>query len=212
MTDRPSPPRRPPTGTITFLFTDIEGSTRLVQALGSGSWSPLLERHREIIRAALAAHDGIEIQTEGDAFFAVFDRAPHAIAAAAEAQRALVAEPWPGSAQIRVRMGLHTGEGALDADGSYVGSAVHRAARIASSGHGGQVLVSATTAALASDALPSGVTMTDLGEHRLKDLNGALQYARKLEAIQPGEKAGARLERLVKKQGKSGRGRFFETA
>jgi predicted ATPase/class 3 adenylate cyclase len=171
MTDLPSASRRPPTGTVTFLFTDIEGSTRLVETLGIGAWSPLLDRHRAIIREALAAHGGVEIQTEGDAFFAVFDRAPEAIAAAADAQRALVAEPWPAATPIRVRMGLHTGEGTLDADGSYVGSAVHRAARIAAAGHGGQVLVSSTTAALASDNLPPGVTMTDLGEHRLKDLD-----------------------------------------
>jgi len=161
----------PPTGTVTFLFTDIEGSTRLVQALGIDAWSSLLDRHRALIRAALAAYDGVEIQTEGDAFFAVFDRAPNAVAAAADAQRALAAEPWPHDTPVRVRMGLHTGEGTLDADGSYIGSAVHRAARIAAAGHGGQVLVSAATAALASDGLPPGVSITDLGDHRLKDLD-----------------------------------------
>jgi predicted ATPase len=123
------------------------------------------------VRAALAAHGGIEIQTEGDAFFAVFDRAPQAVAAAADAQRRLHAEPWPESAAIRVRMGLHTGEGMLDPDGSYVGAAVHRAARIGAAGHGGQVLLSTTTAALAGDALPEGVALLDLGEHRLKDLD-----------------------------------------
>jgi predicted ATPase/class 3 adenylate cyclase len=161
---------RPPTGTVTFLFTDIEGSTRLVQALGSAGWTALLERHRSIIRAALADHGGLEIQTEGDSFFAVFDRVPEAVAAAADAQRALAVEPWPTDARIRVRMGLHTGEGILDADGSYVGSAVHRAARIGAAGHGGQVLLSATTATLVADDLPVGVSTIDLGEHRLRDL------------------------------------------
>lgn len=171
MTDLPRADRRPPTGTVTFMFTDIEGSTRLVQALGIDAWTPLLERHRELVRAALAANDGVEIQTEGDAFFAVFDRVPQAIAAAADAQQALAAEPWPEASPIRVRMGLHTGDGVLDADGTYVGSAVHRAARIASAGHGGQVLLSTTTAALGADRLPEGVAFADLGEHRLKDLD-----------------------------------------
>jgi predicted ATPase len=133
-------------------------------------WTPLLERHRALVREALTAHGGVEIQTEGDAFFAVFDRAPMAVAAAADAQRRLHAEPWPDGAAIRVRMGLHTGEGMLDADGAYVGAAVHRASRIGAAGHGGQVLLSTTTAALAGDTLPEGVSLLDLGEHRLKDL------------------------------------------
>jgi len=168
------PPRddhRPalPTGTVTFLFTDVEGSTRLARELGE-AWLPLLHRHREIIRAALAAHGGIEVQTEGDGFFAVFARAPAAVAAVAQAQRDLAAEPWPLGGTIRVRMGLHAGEGVVDADGSYVGHAVHRAARIAAAGHGGQVLISAAVRALADDVLPPGVTVRDLGEHRLKDL------------------------------------------
>lgn len=159
----------PPTGTVTFLFTDIEGSTRLARDLGAG-WPPLLARHRELLRAAFAAHDGVEIGTEGDGFFVAFARAPGAVAAAVEAQRLLAVEAWPDGAEVRVRMGLHAGEGTLDADGSYVGHAVHRAARIAAAGNGGQVLLSATVRALAEDALPAGVAVRDLGEHRLKDL------------------------------------------
>ena len=174
---RPAPPSshggapRPalPTGTLTFLFTDIEGSTRLVRGLGD-RWPALLDRHRAIIRAALATHDGIEVQTEGDGFFAAFVRAPAALAATVAAQRDLAAEPWPADAVIRVRMGLHTGEGVVDRDGSYVGHDVHRAARIAAAANGGQVLLSDTTRSLAGDALPAGVTLRDLGEHRLKDL------------------------------------------
>lgn len=164
---RPRPP--PPTGTVTFLFTDVEGSTRLARELAE-DWPPLLARHRELLRAAFAAHDGVEVATEGDGFFVVFARAPAAVAAAVAAQRGLAAESWPVGAELRVRMGLHAGEGALDADGSYVGHAVHRAARIAAAGHGGQVLLSATVRALAEDALPADVVIRDLGEHRLKDL------------------------------------------
>ena len=160
--------RRPlPTGTVTFLFTDVEGSTRLARELKE-AWLPLLHRHREIIRAALAAHGGVEIATEGDGFFVAFARAPAAVAATVAAQRALAAEPWSEGAELRVRMGLHTGEGTLDADGSYVGHDVHRAARIAAAGHGGQVLVSAAVRALTDDALPPGVTIRDLGEHGLR--------------------------------------------
>jgi predicted ATPase/class 3 adenylate cyclase len=158
-----------PTGTVTFLFTDIEGSTRLAQDLGD-AWPPLLERHREIARAAWADQQGVEIGTEGDSFFVVFTIAPSAVAAAVQAQRGLSAEPWPPGGQIRIRMGLHTGEGLLSG-GSYVGLDVHRAARIANGGYGGQVLVSATTQALVEGSLPDGVTLGDLGEHRLKDLS-----------------------------------------
>jgi predicted ATPase/class 3 adenylate cyclase len=158
-----------PTGTVTFLFTDIEGSTRLAQALGA-AWPPLLERHRDIARSAWEAHHGTEILTEGDSFFVVFDSAPQALAAAVEAQRSLAAEPWPETARIRVRMGLHTGEGLLSG-GSYVGLDVHRAARIAGAGNGGQVLVSAAVHSLVEGDLPPGVTLRELGEHRLKDLS-----------------------------------------
>jgi predicted ATPase/class 3 adenylate cyclase len=158
-----------PTGTVTFLFTDIEGSTRLAQDLGE-AWPPLLERHRQIARAAWADQYGVEIGTEGDSFFVVFASAPHAAAAAVAVQRGLAAEEWPAGGQIRSRMGLHTGEGVLSG-GSYVGLDVHRAARIANAGHGGQVLLSATTRALVEGSLPDGVALREMGEHRLKDLS-----------------------------------------
>ena len=158
-----------PTGTVTFLFTDIEGSTRLAQELND-AWPPLLERHREIARAAWTAHQGVEIGTEGDSFFVVFTSAPQAIAAAVEAQRGLAAEPWPSETPIRIRIGMHTGEGVLSG-GSYVGLDVHRAARIAAAGNGGQVLLSESTRALAEGSLPDGVTLREMGEHRLKDLS-----------------------------------------
>jgi predicted ATPase/class 3 adenylate cyclase len=158
-----------PTGTVTFLFTDIEGSTRLTQALGA-DWPPLLERHRQIARAAWAEHGGTEIGTEGDSFFVVFERPADAVAAAVAAQRGLAAEPWPLDAAIRVRMGLHTGEG-LISGGTYVGLDVHRASRITGAAHGGQVLISGSTSALVEGALPEGVTLREMGEHRLKDLS-----------------------------------------
>ena len=144
-----------PTGTVTFLFTDIEGSTRLANDLRD-RWPSLLERHRQILRAAFAAHAGFEVQTEGDGFFVVFASAPGAVAATVRSQRDLAAEPWPPDGVVRVRMGLHAGEGVTDADGTYVGHDVHRAARVAGAGHGGQVLLSDTIRALAGDVAPAG--------------------------------------------------------
>ena len=160
-----------PTGTVTFLFTDIEGSTSLLQRLGTATWSGLLERHHALVREAIAADGGREIGTEGDAFFVVFTSAPAAVRAVVAVQRRLAAEPWPDGCPVRVRMGLHTGEGTLGADGDYVGLDVHRAARIASAAHGGQVLLSGTTQALGDGSLPPHVSLLDLGEHRLKDLS-----------------------------------------
>ena len=123
-----------------------------------------------MIREAVAAHDGIEVKSEGDGFFLAFERPSDAIAAAVAAQRALAGEPWPDDTPIHVRMGVHTGDGRLDADGDYVGADVHRAARVAAAANGGQVLVSETTASIVEDQLPAGVTLRGLGEHRLKDL------------------------------------------
>ncbi len=158
-----------PVGTLTFLFTDIEGSTRLVTALGP-AFGPLLERHQAIVRTAVEAAGGIEISTEGDAFFVVFQSASAAVTAAAAAQRSLAAEPWPsGMGAVRVRMGLHTGEAVLGGD-DYVGLDVHRAARIAAAAHGGQVLVSAATASIVRASLPGDLSLRVLGEFRLKDL------------------------------------------
>jgi predicted ATPase/class 3 adenylate cyclase len=156
------------TGTVTFFFSDIEGSTRLLRSAGD-RWPALLARHQELLRAVFDANDGREVGTEGDSFFAVFPTAPSAVAAAADAQRALEAEDRQDGAELRVRIGLHTGEASLSAK-TYVGLHVHRASRIASVGHGGQVLISDATRSLVQDSLPDGVGLRDLGEHRLKDL------------------------------------------
>ena len=148
--------RELPRGTVTFLFTDVEGSTRLLHELGADEYADVLAAHRGVLRAAFARHGGVEVDTQGDAFFVAFPTAPGALEAASEAQEAL---------GIAVRMGLHTGTPLLTDEG-YVGADVHRAARIAAAGHGRQVLVSTATAALVDS---SG--LRDLGEHRLKDLS-----------------------------------------
>jgi predicted ATPase/class 3 adenylate cyclase len=157
-----------PTGTVTFLFTDIEGSTRLLQSLGE-RWPATLEEHNRLLRQAIREAEGVDVHTEGDSFFAVFRSATASVAAAVAAQRALAEHPWQPEATVRVRMGMHTGEGAVGGD-DYVGLDVHRAARIAAAGHGGQVLISAAAAELVRADLPVGVGLHDLGEHRLKDL------------------------------------------
>src|SRR5204862_2740463 len=131
-----------PGGTVTLLFSDIEGSTRLLHALGSERYADALAAHQRLLRAAFQAHGGREVDTQGDAFFVAFPRAVDAVQAAVEAQRALAAHPWPEGAGVRVRMGLHTGEPTPTGE-RYVGLAVHRAARVGSAGHGGQVLLSA---------------------------------------------------------------------
>ena len=159
-----------PIGQIAFLFTDIEGSTRLVETLGTAAWSPILARHRQIIRSALAGHEGHEVATEGDGFFAVFRDPLAATQAAADAQRNLAGEPWPDGAPVRVRMGIHAGTGELDPDGSYVGHDVHRAARVAAAAHGGQVLLSESATASVEGRVSDGLGLRSLGAHRLKDL------------------------------------------
>jgi class 3 adenylate cyclase len=130
----------PPSGTITLLFTDIEGSTRMLLALGE-RYADALADHRRILRDVWSECGGTEMDTQGDSFFVVFPRASDALAAATKGQRRLAAHPWPGETPLRVRMGIHTGEPTLSG-GDYVGIDVHRAARIAAAGHGGQVLVS----------------------------------------------------------------------
>ncbi|MEO6891702.1 MAG: adenylate/guanylate cyclase domain-containing protein, partial [Ktedonobacteraceae bacterium] len=160
--------RQLPTGTVTLLFTDIEGSTQLLQRLGERYVSVLAEC-RHLLRAAFQRWNGHEIDTQGDAFFVAFARATDAVSAAVNAQRALTAYSWPEGGAVRVRMGLHTGEPVLAAEG-YVGMDVHRAARIMSAGHGGQVLVSETTRNLVEQHLPDGVSLRDMGEQRLKDV------------------------------------------
>jgi len=157
-----------PEGTVTFLFTDIEGSTELLRRLGD-KYISLLEDQRRILRTIFVKWHGHEVDTEGDAFFVSFPRATEAIMAVVEAQRALAHHSWPEDETVLVRMGLHTGEPWTGAEG-YVGMDVHRAARIAHVGHGGQVLLSETTAALVRSTLPAEVRLVDLGLHRLKDM------------------------------------------
>jgi ABC-type transport system substrate-binding protein/class 3 adenylate cyclase len=157
-----------PTGTVTFLFTDIEGSTRLLGQLRE-RYDDVLSTHARLLRNAFAEFEGHEIDTQGDAFFVAFARARDAVAAAVAAQRALAAEHWPDGGTVRVRMGLHTGEPLVGGE-RYVGMGVHRGARIAAAGHGGQVLLSNTTRELVEDELPDDVRLRDLGEHELKDL------------------------------------------
>lgn len=156
-----------PSGVVTLLFTDIEGSTKLLRTLSPDAAVDAFALHNRLLREAFARHGGYEKRTEGDSFFIVFQDATRAVAAAVEAQRLLAAQTWPGSVPVRVRMGLHTCE-PTQVDGDYFGLDVHRAARIASAGHGGQVLLSQATQRAA--ALPAGVALRDLGEHRLKDL------------------------------------------
>ena len=158
-----------PTGTITFLLTDIEGSTRIVARLRD-RYPALLEEHQRLLRDVFRAAGGVEVGTEGDSFFVVFPAAPNAVAAAAAAQQALEGHDWPEGEQVRVRMGLHTGEAILGGD-NYTGIDLHRAARIAAAAHGGQVLLSEATHALVAQTLPEGVAARQLGEYRLKDLS-----------------------------------------
>jgi class 3 adenylate cyclase len=157
-----------PTGTVTFMRSDVEGSMSLVRALGS-AWDDLNASHLGIIRDAVEEHGGVTVRTEGDALFAVFPEAGAAIRAVIAAQRALHEHPWPREGGPRVRMGLHSGEAHLSGD-DYGGFEVNRAARIAGVGNGGQIVVSAPTQALVADALPAGVLLRDLGEHALRDL------------------------------------------
>ncbi len=157
-----------PTGTVTFFFSDIEGSTRLIQQLGE-QYPDVLLAHHTIQREALAANRGHELRTEGDSFFIVFESALDACAGAAAVQKMLAQHAWPEDEQVRVRIGLHTGEATLVGN-EYLGLDVHRAARVAGAGHGGQVLVSETTRVLVDHALAPGLTLKDLGMHRLKDL------------------------------------------
>ncbi len=164
-----------PTGTLTFLFTDVEGSTRLWEA-HSQAMRPVMARHDALLADVFAQHDGVVVRPrgEGDSLFAVFVRASDAVAAAFAGQQALAAEDWGEIGPLKVRMGLHTGEADLR-EGDYYGSAVNRCARIRAAGHGGQVLLSEATARLVRGALPAGAGLLDLGRHRLKDLAEAEQ-------------------------------------
>jgi len=208
-----------PGGTVTFAFTDIEGSTRLLQELGDEGYARVSGDHRRIVREKFGAYGGTEIDTQGDAFFFSFPRARDAVAAAVEAQRALRDHEWPGGRELLVRMGLHTGEPHLGDEG-YLGLDVVRAARISAAGHGGQILVSETTRALIGNQLPEGVAVHDLGEQHLKDIqhehiyeltvDGRSVAARPLQAEQrkPGKEDAAarfkeRIDAYVERQLKS---------
>src|SRR5262245_32065864 len=158
--------REPPSGTVTLLFSDIEGSTRLLRRLGDG-YAEQLARHRALLRGAFETHGGYVLEGEGDAFFVAFQSPGEAVAAAADAQRALAGHEWPEGNEIRVRIGVHTGEPRL-IEGRYVGLDVHEAARVTAAAHGGQVLLTGPTCALLGDS----VEVRDLGEHVLKDLPG----------------------------------------
>jgi class 3 adenylate cyclase len=156
-------------GTVTFAFTDIEGSTKLLQELGDEAYGVVSRDHRRIVRETFGKAGGMEIDTQGDAFFFSFARARDAVAAAVAAQRELASHDWPEGRDVRVRMGLHTGEPQVEDEG-YLGIDVVRAARIAGAGVGGQILISETTRALLGNVLPDGVAVLDLGDQNLKDI------------------------------------------
>jgi class 3 adenylate cyclase len=158
-----------PVGTVTFVFTDIEGSTRLLQELGDEGYGGVSGDHRRLVRETFGGRGGTEIDTQGDAFFFSFPRARDAVAAAVDAQRALRDHGWPDGVEVSVRMGLHTGEPHVGDEG-YLGLDVVRAARISAAGHGGQILISETTRALLGNQLPDGVAVHDLGQQDLKDV------------------------------------------
>jgi class 3 adenylate cyclase len=157
-----------PAGTLTFLFSDIEGSTRLLEQLGD-RYQEVDREHRRILRERLGEAGGREMDNQGDAFFFSFARARDAVAGAVAAQRELAAHAWPDDVAVGVRMGLHTGEPTVGDEG-YLGLDVVRAARICSAGHGGQILLSETTRALVGNSVPDGVSIRDLGETDLKDV------------------------------------------
>lgn len=156
-------------GTVTLVFTDVEGSTELLSEIGAERYAPILDEHREIVNRAVAESGGREVDSRGEELFAVFARARDAVVAAVAVEQAHESAPWPEGATVRVRIGMHTGEPVVH-DGGYLGVDVHRAARICAAGHGGQVLLSQTTCGLLVDTWPEGVTAQDLGEHELKGL------------------------------------------
>jgi predicted ATPase/class 3 adenylate cyclase len=155
---------------VAFLFTDVEGSTRLLRATGD-RYTRLVGAHRRLVRAVIARHGGFEHDAEGDAFFIVFPTAAMALAAAVDMQTAITQHPWPADGRLRIRVGVHAGEATVD-DGRFYGLDVHRGARICAAGHGGQILLSSDALGQLGDDLPSGLALRDLGEHRLKDFDG----------------------------------------
>src|SRR3954468_9037773 len=192
---------RLPTGTVTFLFTDVEGSTALLDRLGGESYAEALSEHRRLLREAVARHGGVEVDTQGDAIFVAFPTADSGLAAARDAQQALTDGP------IRVRMGLHTGEPVVTTEG-YVGMDVHRGARIAAAGHGGQVLLSERT----RNALTDAPDLRDLGEQRLKDLGAPIRLFQLGEAEFPPVKVLYRATLPVQPSALIGRERALDEA
>jgi class 3 adenylate cyclase len=177
-----------PSGTVTFVFSDVEGSTGLLKRLGH-AYEDVIAEHRRIVRDTFKAHDGVEIDTQGDSFFYAFARARDAVAAAVGVQRAHADQAWPGGERVRVRMGLHTGEPAVGAEG-YLGVDVVRAARLAATGQGGSVLLSEPTRALLGSSLPDGVSVHALGERRLKDIDEPERiYELEIEGVEQAEGA-----------------------
>src|SRR5258705_4223473 len=168
-----------PTGTVTFLFSDIEGSTRLLSTIGTERYERTLDDHRRLLREAFNIHAGYEVNTQGDSFFVAFARAQDAARAALAAQRALTRHAWSDGERVRVRMGLHTCE-ATATGSDYVGLGVHRAARIGAAGHGEQIIVSQATRDLLED--DSAIQCADLGSHLLKDF---LQPQRRFHVVAP---------------------------
>jgi class 3 adenylate cyclase len=201
-----------PAGTVTFLFTDIEGSTRLLQDLGD-AYGQIVADHRRILRDVFQARGGSEVDTQGDASFSSSTRARNAVGAAVEGQRALARHEWPGGASVRVRMGLHTGEPSVGDEG-YVGLDVVRAARICSAGHGGQILISETTRALIGNDLPEHVSVRDLGEQHLKDVQHQHVYELSLdesaEAFPPLKATEASGEKAIDKRFEERINRYVE--
>ena len=194
-------------GTVTFLFTDIEGSTRLWQA-DEAAMRSALSRHDEVLRKMIAEHEGTVFSATGDGMAAAFGSASAAVRAALAAQRALEAEPWPTATPLRVRMGVHSGE-AEWRDGDYFGTVVNRAARLMAIGHGGQVLCSAATAELVGDA---GLSLVDLGEHRLRDLDRPMHVFQVGEGSFPALRSLDRLPGNLPEQVTSFVGRQAEVA
>jgi class 3 adenylate cyclase/DNA-binding NarL/FixJ family response regulator len=198
-----------PGGTITFLFTDIEGSTRLLKQLGD-DYALLLDEHHRVFRTLFQEHGGREVDTQGDAFFVAFSRAKDAVAAALAGQRAVAAHSWPRQVAVRVRMGMHTGEPSVATE-RYVGLGVHRAARICSAAHGGQILLSHATFAVLVDEMLPDLRFRDLGEHALKDMDrperiyqlvapdlpDAFPSLRATAVLSPGDPGSPAGERLV---------------
>jgi class 3 adenylate cyclase len=179
-----------PSGTVTFVFSDVEGSTGLLKRLGE-RYGEVIGAHRRIVREAFGAQGGVEIDTQGDSFFYAFPRARDAVAAAVDVQRAHADHAWPAGELVRVRIGLHTGEPALGAEG-YLGVDVVRAARLAATGRGGSVLLSEPTRALLGSSLPDGVSVHTVGERRLKDIDEPERiYELEIEGVEQADEAPA---------------------